>query len=80
MADIAPDTTASAELTVGPEDLASRLVFGPGDSFPEVLATTRMIALMEVAAARAIAPIPGIARKLCGRSPLCNAADLAWLA
>jgi len=57
MPDIAPDATASAELTVGPDDLASRLVFGPGDDFPEVLATTRMIALMEVAAARVIAPI-----------------------
>jgi predicted thioesterase len=57
MPDIAPDATASAELTVGPDDLASRLVFGPGDEFPAVFATTRMIALMEVAAARVIAPI-----------------------
>ena len=38
------------------EDLASRLVEKEGDSFPAVFSTARMIALMELAAARAIAP------------------------
>jgi predicted thioesterase len=35
------------------EDTA-KAMSGPGDEFPEVLATTRMIALMEVAASRAM--------------------------
>lgn len=58
------DTTAEipigargeASWIVQPEDLASRLVEKEGDSFPAVFATSRMIALMELAAARAIAP------------------------
>ena len=50
------DATASAELVVSEEDLASSLRFGPGDAFPPVLATARMVALMEVAAARVLAP------------------------
>src|SRR4029453_9587372 len=40
-------------------DLASSLRFGPGDAFPPVLATARMVALMEVAAARVLAPFLG---------------------
>jgi fluoroacetyl-CoA thioesterase len=46
---------------VSEEDLASSLRFGPGDAFPPVLATARMVALMEVAAARVLAPflVPG---------------------
>ena len=51
--------TASAELVVSEEDLASSLRFGPGDAFPPVLATARMVALMEVAAARVLAPFLG---------------------
>lgn len=53
------DATASAELLVSEEDLASSLRFGPGDAFPPVLATARMVALMEVAAARVLAPFLG---------------------
>lgn len=49
--------TATATLTVAPHDLASVLNFEPGDEFPAVFATSRMIALMEVAAARALRPI-----------------------
>jgi fluoroacetyl-CoA thioesterase len=49
--------TATATLTVAPHDLASVLNFEPGDEFPEVFATSRMIALMEVAAARVLRPI-----------------------
>jgi fluoroacetyl-CoA thioesterase len=50
------DALATAELVVGPNDLASTLVFAPGDDFPPVFATARMIALMEVACARQLVP------------------------
>lgn len=49
--------TATASLTVAPHDLASVLNFEPGDEFPGVFATSRMIALMEVAAARVLRPM-----------------------
>lgn len=45
-------TSASATTTVGPADLASRLGLEHGDEFPPVYATSRMISLMELAAAR----------------------------
>ncbi len=48
--------TAAAELVVRRADLASALRFEPGDAFPPVFATARMVALMEVAAARILAP------------------------
>jgi fluoroacetyl-CoA thioesterase len=48
--------TATAQLTVGPADLASALRFQPGDDFPQVFATSRLVALMEVAASRLLAP------------------------
>jgi fluoroacetyl-CoA thioesterase len=51
--------TASAELIVAAADLASTLRLGPEDSFPPVLATSRMIALMEIAAARLLVPLLG---------------------
>jgi fluoroacetyl-CoA thioesterase len=53
------DSRASAELVVAAADLASTLRLGPEDSFPPVLATSRMIALMEVAASRLLAPLLG---------------------
>ena len=37
-------------------DLASAFTPGPGDSFPRVFATARMVALMEIAAARILQP------------------------
>jgi predicted thioesterase len=43
-----------AALVVGPDDSAKALSIDPGDDFPEVFATSRMIALMELAAARAM--------------------------
>lgn len=51
-------TTATAELPVEEHDLASALcsAFGGRDEFPRVFATSRMVALMEVAAARLLAP------------------------
>ena len=45
-------STASVRLTVQPSDLATTLNLEPGDGFPPVFATSRMIGLMEVAAAR----------------------------
>jgi predicted thioesterase len=50
------DSTASAHLTVAPADLANVLNLEPGDSFPPVFATSRMVGLMEVAAARILRP------------------------
>jgi fluoroacetyl-CoA thioesterase len=51
--------TATAELVVGPADLASSISNEHGDSFPAVLATARMVALMETAAARAMQSLLG---------------------
>jgi predicted thioesterase len=48
--------TASAATTVKGSDLASAFRLAPEDSFPPVYATARMVALMELAAARVLAP------------------------
>ena len=53
------NTTATAEILVGPEHLASALPSDMGDSFPNVFATARMIGLMELAAARVMQPLLG---------------------
>src|SRR5829696_374851 len=53
------NTTATAQLVVGPEDLASSLPIEMEDSFPPVLATARMVALMEIAASRVLIPLLG---------------------
>jgi predicted thioesterase len=50
---------AEAGLVVGAEDTARHIALSPADAFPEVFATSRMIALMEVAAARAMRPLLG---------------------
>ncbi len=49
--------TAAAEIEVLETDLASAVGREPGDTFPRVLATTRMVALMETAAARLLKPL-----------------------
>ncbi len=46
----------SASLVVGDADLASVLADAPGEAYPAVFATTRMIGLMEMAAGRVLAP------------------------
>jgi fluoroacetyl-CoA thioesterase len=46
-----------ASITVTHADTASAVALSSEDSFPAVLATARMIALMEVAAARVITPM-----------------------
>lgn len=56
MNDPAPDTTATAELTVAASDLASALPLAETDAFPSVLATARLVALMEIASARILQP------------------------
>jgi len=49
----------TATLVVGPQDLASSISSQTGDEFPPVLATARMIALMEIAAGRVLQPLLG---------------------
>jgi fluoroacetyl-CoA thioesterase len=48
--------TAEADFVVQAADTASALAISPGDAFPAVFATSRMIALMELAAARLMKP------------------------
>ncbi len=52
-------STAAAEVRVEERDLASALngAFNGADEFPAVFATSRLVALMEVAAARVLAPL-----------------------
>ena len=57
MNDLIPQTTAIAELTVAPSDLASALPLSEIDAFPSVFATARMVALMEIASARVLQPL-----------------------
>jgi fluoroacetyl-CoA thioesterase len=55
--DIEPLAQGDYTITVGVQDLASTLApDGPGE-FPDVYATSRMIALMELAAARCLEPL-----------------------
>src|ERR1044072_1523867 len=53
------NATGTATLIVGPQDLASSLSSDTGDDFPPVLATARMVALMETAASRVLLPLLG---------------------
>jgi len=53
------DMSAEAALVVAARDTACNIGLTSEDSFPEVFATSRMIALMEVAAARAMRPLLG---------------------
>jgi predicted thioesterase len=53
------DTIGIATLVVGPQDLASSISNDTGDDFPPVLATARMVALMEIAASRVLVPLLG---------------------
>jgi fluoroacetyl-CoA thioesterase len=56
MTEPAVNSTASVYLTVAPSDLATTVNLEPADAFPPVFATSRMIGLMEVAAARVLRP------------------------
>src|SRR6185503_4458957 len=51
------NTTATAQLVVGPNDLASSIASETGDEFPPVFATAKMVALMEIAGSRVLLPL-----------------------
>jgi len=53
------NATATAEWIVSENDLASALSAEPGDVFPAVFSTPRLMALMELASARLLRPILG---------------------
>src|SRR5215217_8183885 len=53
------NSTGTATIVVGPQDLASSISGETRDSFPAVLATARMVALMEIAASRVLQPLLG---------------------
>ena len=55
-AEPAPGATARAELRVEAGDLADALNAEARDTFPPVFATSRMIALMEIASSRVLLP------------------------
>ncbi len=54
---LAAGSAAEVSLTVQASDLAKALALSTEDDFPEVFATSRMIALMELAAARCMKPV-----------------------
>ena len=56
-AELTPGTKGRASIVVGEGDLGSVLAAEGGDAFPRVFSTSRMIALMEVAASRALVPL-----------------------
>lgn len=53
---IEPGASGAAEMVVQLADTAQGLALSPGDQFPAVFATSRMVALMELAAARVLQP------------------------
>ena len=59
MAELKANASISIEYHVTEDDLASRISSDPQDSFPGVLATSRMLALMEIASARLMRPLLG---------------------
>jgi fluoroacetyl-CoA thioesterase len=59
MIEPALNSTASAELLVTANDLASALPLDNQDAFPAVFATARMVAMMEIASARLLRPLLG---------------------
>lgn len=54
---MSPGDSAQASRKVEKSDTAQALSLSPDDSFPAVFATSRMIALMELAAARLMKPL-----------------------
>ncbi|XHR28923.1 MAG: thioesterase family protein [Chthoniobacteraceae bacterium] len=59
MSELQFNDSARVEWTVGEGDLASSLAPDPSDVFPAVLATPKLIGLMELACARVMKPILG---------------------
>ncbi|MFB3813330.1 MAG: thioesterase family protein [Terriglobales bacterium] len=52
-----PGATAEASYIAADSDMASALPISNEDAFPEVFSTSRMIALMEIAASRVMKPL-----------------------
>jgi fluoroacetyl-CoA thioesterase len=59
MSDLQFNDSATVEWTVREADLASSLAPDPSDVFPAVLATPKLIGLMELACARVMKPVLG---------------------
>ena len=57
--ELSPGAAATLTYVVRDTDLASALSLEPGETFPAVFATSRMVALMELAAARGLRPLLG---------------------
>ena len=57
--ELRPGATATLTYEVRESDLASALTLDAEDRFPRVFATSRMVSVMEVAAARALRPLLG---------------------
>ena len=55
--ELAVGASGIATRVVQESDLASKLAAEPGDSFPATLSTTRLVAMVELAASRALRPI-----------------------
>jgi predicted thioesterase len=57
--ELTPGAAATVTYTVRESDLASALALEPADRFPRVFATSRMVSVMELAAARVLRPLLG---------------------
>jgi predicted thioesterase len=57
--ELRPGATATLTYEVRESDLASALTLDAEDRFPRVFATSRMVSVMEVAAARTLRPLLG---------------------
>ena len=55
--ELAPGASVTVTHVVRDSDLASGFTLEPGDRFPRVFATSRLVSVMEVAAARAMWPL-----------------------
>jgi predicted thioesterase len=55
--ELKPGATATVTHVVRDSDLASGFTLAPGDEFPAVFATSRLVSVMEVAAARVMRPL-----------------------
>jgi predicted thioesterase len=57
MPELEPGATATVTHVVRDSDLASAFTLAPEDAFPRVFATSRLVSVMEVAAARVMRPL-----------------------
>src|SRR5262245_29189597 len=55
--ELTPGASATVTYDVSASDLASALTLEPADQFPRVFATSRMVSVMELAAARVMRPL-----------------------